>query len=193
MQAHLQSQFSWYAIRVRGKFERHVSVGLAGKGYEQFLPLARTRRIWSDGPKDLDLPLFSGYVFCRFDPRERILPILTTPGVVSIVSASRIPIPIPDSEIDAIKAVVLSGFVAKPWRRPAVGARVVIEKGPLSGVEGFVLELNSKHLLIVSILLLQRSVSVEIDPSCVRPLNSSAASSSCETPDRCWRSASDEL
>src|SRR5271157_5027662 len=72
---------SWYAIRVRSKFENAASVVLNGKGYEAFLPTYRSRRSWSDRVKELDLPLFPGYLFCRFDVRDRLLPILTTPGV----------------------------------------------------------------------------------------------------------------
>src|SRR5580700_6204160 len=99
---------SWYAIRVRSKYERAVSTALSGKGYDEYLPLYHSRRTWSDRSKDLDLPLFPGYLFCRFDAQFR-LPILTTPGVISIVGTGRIPVAIPDLEIDAIQTVVRSG------------------------------------------------------------------------------------
>src|ERR1035437_3207123 len=86
----------WYAIRVQSRFESVVSMALRGKGYEEFLPVYRTRRRWSDRFKDVDLPLFPGYLFCRFDVTGRLLPILTTPGLVSIVGAGRTPVPVPD-------------------------------------------------------------------------------------------------
>jgi transcription antitermination factor NusG len=95
-----QTMPSWYAIRVRSKFERAVSIALSGKGYHEYLPLYRSRRTWSDREKDLDLPLFPGYVFCRFDVQVR-LPILTTPGVISIIGMGKIPVAVPDTEIDA--------------------------------------------------------------------------------------------
>src|SRR5580700_1215529 len=105
---------SWYAIRVRSKFERAVSVALEGKGYDQYLPLHRSRRTWSDRAKDLYLPLFPGYLFCRFDVQVR-LPILTTLGVISIVGIGRVPVAVPDHEIDAIQAVIRSGLHLQPW------------------------------------------------------------------------------
>src|ERR1700686_1979880 len=124
-----QTNLFWYAIRVRSKFERIASLTLSGKGYEEFLPLYRSGRAWSDRAKQLDLPLFPGYLFCCFDVQDRLLPILTTPGVISIVSAGKIPISIPDREIEAIQIVNRSGLQAQPWPHLAVGSRALIEKG----------------------------------------------------------------
>jgi transcription antitermination factor NusG len=122
---------SWYAIHVQSKFEQLAATTLRGKGYQEFLPLYRARRRWSDRVKQLDLPLFPGYFFCRFDVCRR-LPILTTPGVVSIVGAGKTPVPVPDDEIAAVQAVVRSGLAALPWPYLTVGSRVWIERGPLA-------------------------------------------------------------
>jgi len=161
---------AWYAIRVRSKFESIASASVRGKGYEQFLPLYRSRRQWSDRAKELDLPLFPGYFFCRFDANARLLPILTSPGVVSIVGAGKVPISIADEEITAIQTVITSGLAALPWPFLNVGARVYIERGPLTGIEGIVAVVNKKHRFFISVPLLQRSVMVEIDRAWVRPV-----------------------
>lgn len=160
---------SWYAIRVRPRFERAVSTALSGKGYEQYLPLYHSRRKWSDRAKDLELPLFPGYLFSRFDAQVR-LPVLTTPGVISIVGTGKTPVAIPDQEIEAIQTMVTSGLILQPWPQLVVGSRVVIEHGPLKGLEGVALDVKKKYKLFVSVPLLQRSVSVEIDREWVRPL-----------------------
>lgn len=160
----------WYGIRVRSKFEQVVSTALLNKGYEAFLPLYQFGRMWSDRSKQLILPLFPGYTFCRFDIQGRLLPILTTPGVVSIVSAGRVPLSIPSREIDAVKAVVKSGLPVLPWPSLTVGAKVAIERGPLAGVEGVILNADKGCRLVVSIPILQRAVSVEIDRHWVRPI-----------------------
>jgi transcription antitermination factor NusG len=164
-----QTVQSWYAVRVRPRFERAVSTALSGKGYDEYLPLYNSRRKWSDRAKDLDLPLFPGYLFCRFDVQVR-LPILTTPGVISIVGTGRVPVAISDPEIDAIQTMVRSGLHLQPWPQLAVGSRVVIEQGPLKGLEGVAMDVKKKYRLFVSVPLLQRSVSVEIDREWVRPL-----------------------
>src|SRR5664279_6353582 len=87
----------WYALRIQSKLAIVASTTLRGKGYEEFLPLYRSRRKWSDRTKDLDLPLFPGYLFCRFDGNHR-LPVLTTPGVIGIVGAGKTPIPVDHDE-----------------------------------------------------------------------------------------------
>jgi transcription antitermination factor NusG len=165
-----QIRHPWYAIRVRSRFERAVSVALSGKGFEEFLPLYQSRRTWSDRKKDLDLPLFPGYIFCRFDVEVR-LPILTTPGVVSVVGAGKTPVAISDVEIDAIQTMIRSGLHLQPWPQLVVGSRVVIEMGPLKGLEGVAMDIKKKYRLFVSVPMLQRSVSVEIDREWVRPLS----------------------
>jgi transcription antitermination factor NusG len=170
MERRQQTHVFWYAIRVRSKFEHVASAVLSGKGYEQFLPLYRSSRQWSDRSKTLDLPLFPGYLFCRFDAEDRLLPILTTPGVISIVGAGRIPVAIPDREIEAIQTIIASGLLPQPWPHLSVGSRVVIERGPLAGIEGITLDVNKRHRLIISVPLLQRSVAVEIDRQWARPL-----------------------
>ena len=165
-----ESKPLWYALSVRSNCERAASAALSGKGYEEFLPLYRSRREWSDRSKELELPLFPSYIFCRFDARDRLLPILTIPSVISIIGAGRTPLPIPDEEIHAIQAVVRSGLHAQPWPYLATGSRILIEKGPLAGLEGITLDVNKKFRLLVSVPLLQRSVAVEIERHWVRPL-----------------------
>lgn len=160
----------WYAIRVRSRFERFVSASLSGKGYDQYLPLYRSRRKWSDRVKDIDLPLFPGYLFCRFDAEVR-LPILTTVGVISIVGNGKVPIAVPDQEIGAIQTMIGSDLHVQPWPQLVVGSKVLIEEGPLKGLEGVALDVKKKFRLFVSVPLLQRSVSVEIDREWVRPLS----------------------
>jgi transcription antitermination factor NusG len=167
-----QIQHPWYALRVQSKLESCVSTALRGKGYEEYLPMYQGRRQWSDRLKAVELPLFPGYLFCRFDVEGRLLPILTIPGVICIVGAGKTPIEVPEAEIAAIQKVIRSGLPTLPWPCISVGSRVYIEKGPLEGLEGEVLNAAKKHLLVVSVPLLQRAVAVEIDREWARPIPS---------------------
>lgn len=58
----------WFVIQVRPRYEKIVASVLRAKGYEEFLPLHTARRRWSDRTKELEVPLFPGYLFCRLDP-----------------------------------------------------------------------------------------------------------------------------
>ena len=143
-----------------------MAASFGGKGYECFLPVYRQRKRWSDRTVTTEAPLFPGYVFCRFDYWRR-LPIMTTLGVVSIVGFGSDPAPIPDHEIQAIEKVLTAGFAAEPHPFLRIGQRIRITHGALRGVEGVLLRKKSEWRLVVSVNMLQRSVSVEIDPGCV--------------------------
>ena len=142
---------------------------LAHKGYEILLPLYECRRRWSDRIKELELPLFPGYVFCRFNPLVR-LPILMTPGVIQVVGIGRSPVPVDDAEIAAIQTAVQSGLPRQPWPFLQIGQRVRVERGPLCGLEGILLNIKGRDRLILSVTLLQRSVAVEVEDSWVSPI-----------------------
>lgn len=160
------SQLPWFAIRVKSRCEKMTSELLRAKGYEEFLPLYWSRRRWSDRIKLVELPLFAGYVFCRFAPEHRAA-ILATPGVYLIVGQGRTPVPIDSSEVDSIRLAVNSGQSTQPWPRIEAGQRVRVEMGPLRGSEGTVLRWKGSTHLIVGIELLQRSVAVELDENWV--------------------------
>jgi len=162
------SNSEWYAIRVKSRCEKMVSDQLQQKGYEQFLPMYWSRRLWSDRVKVLQLPLFGGYLFCRFDVEAR-LPILQTPGIVHIVCKGRIPVPVDPVQIENIRVAVNSGQNLQPWPRLELGKKVRVELGPLRGVEGTLLRYKSSTQLILGVDLMQRAIAVEVEESWVVP------------------------
>src|SRR6266436_1388524 len=101
----IDCKYAWFALRTRSRHESAASMALDSKGYDTLLPLYKARRRWSDRIKQIDLPLFPGYLFCRFDPQYQ-LPIIKTPGVVSIISFVRMPMPVEKHEIASIQALV---------------------------------------------------------------------------------------
>ena len=152
----------WFGIRTRSNHEKLAATALENKGFEHYLPVFRSRRRWSDRVVEGDRPLFPGYVFCRFDPKKR-LPIMTTPGVVSVIGFGNEPAPIPESEIEYVQTILKSGFAAEPCSFLRAGQRIRVTRGALDGVEGILLRKKSEWRMVVSVEMLQRSISVEID------------------------------
>jgi transcription antitermination factor NusG len=165
----------WFALVVRSRRERCAASFLASKGYDCLLPVRKERRRWSDRWKEFELPLFPGYLFCRFHTYERPA-VLTVPGVLSIAGIGRMPTPVGSNEIAALQLVVRSGFPARPWSFVEIGEVVRLDRGPLQGLKGIVVQCKSESKLILSVTLLKRSIAVEIDRDWVTKLPTVAGS-----------------
>ena len=154
---------AWYGIHVKSRCEHRASQELSDRGFEAFLPVQRVKRRWSDRSKTVELPLFPGYLFCRFELSRRFR-ILNAPGVARIVGAGPNPIPISEAEIHSIETLVSSKTALVPWPFLQKGQRVRIDHGPLAGVEGIVARSeDGRSRVVVSVTMLQRAVAAEID------------------------------
>jgi transcription antitermination factor NusG len=153
---------NWFALRVRPKHEKTVATNLSMLGFEEYVPLHRVRRRWSDRVKVLDTPLFPGYIFCRFSYSDR-LRVLNSPGVESVVGFGKTDALVEDSEIAALRILVATGkpLAHLPFLR--IGQSVRIERGPLAGIRGVVLRDETAWRVVVSVEALDRSIAVEID------------------------------
>jgi len=165
--ADLETTNSWYALYTRHQHEKCVHQILTGKGFEAFLPLYTTAHQWKDRVKRVSLPLFPCYVFLR-GPLTQWLPVLTTPGVHTVVGFGGQPANISSPEIEAIRRVIESPLKAEPHPYLKCGDRVRVTAGPLRGLEGILLRKKNWCKLLLSIEMLQRSVAVEIDVAMVQ-------------------------
>jgi transcription antitermination factor NusG len=156
----------WWAVQVWAGREQRSAEQLRARGYEIFLPCYQERRRWSDRVKTIERALFAGYVFCRI-VSPVAAKIVTTPGVIRIVGDGSGPLAVRSDEIEAIQRIVATQRSAEPWPYVQVGEYVRIEAGPLRGTEGIVQKVSNRYRLVVSVSLLQRSVSVEVDPEWV--------------------------
>ena len=167
----------WCAVQVTPRHEVIVSSILRSKGYEEFLPTYKVKRQWSDRRKEIEMPLFVGYVFCKLNSRI-LWSIVTTPGVIRIVGTRKEIGIIDEGEIQAIQAVVKYGIKVEPHAHVTIGDRVRITSGPLTGVEGLVTAYKNQQRLVLSVNMIQSSVSVEIDGCDMVPVGKAQAPSS---------------
>jgi transcription antitermination factor NusG len=158
----------WYAFRVRSRHEKLVSASLRGKGYEEFLPLSRSKRRWADRSKTIEMPLFPGYIFCDTE-RSEIGKIRCTPGIVDVIRAGSTPLPASRCEIEGLRKAMEAELPLENWPYidPSTTGHVRITSGPLTGLDGVLVEVRGKERLILSVDLLRRSVLVELPFSAV--------------------------
>jgi transcription antitermination factor NusG len=159
----------WFAAYTSPRHEKHVSRQMERRGIQNFLPLYKSIRRWKDRRKELDLPIFPGYLFVRMALRERVS-VLQVPGVVQLVSFQGRPAPLPDADIEMLQRQLLQGGAAQPHPFLTIGRRVRVTNGPLTGMEGILARKKDKFRVVLSIELIQRSVAVEIDLSDMEPV-----------------------
>jgi transcription antitermination factor NusG len=159
---------AWYAVWTRSRHEQVVRSQLANKGVETFLPTITRWSRWKDRKKKIDWPLFPGYCFARFDPRSR-LPILKCTGVVSIISFNGDLAAIPDIEIESVRRLVESNLQYDPCPLIREGMMVEVVHGPLKGVVGRLVRKGAHARLVLSVDLIGKAVSAEVDAADVRP------------------------
>lgn len=161
----------WYAIYTRHQHEKAVASGLAAKGFGVFLPQYVALRRWKDRAKRLSLPLFPCYLFICGDIGRR-LDIVTTPGFNSFVGINNRPIPVPREDLKAVRRLIQCGSGIEPYPFLRFGDRVRIREGPLQGIEGILVRKKNSLRLVLSVELLQKSVSVEVDAHLVERASS---------------------
>lgn len=159
----------WLCAQVRAGCEFRSAFGLQERGYETFVPVFEQRRTWSDRIKLVQVPLFTGYVFLKFNA-ESIYPAVTAPGVLRLVGTGAMPTAMEDSEIEALQLTARLNLPCGPFEFLEVGQEVMVRLGPLSSIKGKIVQFKNKQRLILSINLIKRSVFVDIDRYEVTPI-----------------------
>jgi transcription antitermination factor NusG len=166
----------WYAVSTRSRQEKVAAMTLGSLGIVHFLPLLDEERKWSDRKKVISVPLFPGYLFVQI-PRtvESRLSVQKVPGVVNFVGNHNGPLAIPVSELDSVRIILSRGSGCSPHPFLQAGDRVRMVGGPLSGIEGIFIRHGGQSRLIISVEMIQRSVSVGVAASDVEPVSQTAA------------------
>lgn len=157
----------WYAVYTVVRNEKAVNSLFLKKNIETFLPLREVVNQWKDRRKKVHIPLFPGYIFVRIFDNDSysILSILNTKGVVRILNSNGSFLAVPDQQIDSVKRLLEANVEYDPYRYLVEGKEVTLISGPLHGVSGKILERKGQKWLIVSIDIINRSVSVKVDPA----------------------------
>lgn len=156
----------WYALWTHSHCERLVADQLSAKGFDVFLP---TLDVWSlrgGVRRRIPAPMFPGYLFLRQAmDKTSYIEVRKARGLVAILGESWDRLAeVPAREIESIQSVLAARVPVLPHVFLRDGQRVRIVRGPLTGVEGILIRQKpTTGFLILSVDLLQRSVSVEVD------------------------------
>jgi transcription antitermination factor NusG len=163
------NQPHWYAAYLHPRQEKSVARQMQERGLHWFLPLYRSVRRWKDRRKEIELVLFPGYVFIYIALQDR-LRVLQLLGVVRFVSFGGQPASLPDREVETLRAGLKENIYAEPHPYLPAGRRVQVIRGPFLGTHGILIRRKDKFRVVISLALITRAVSVEVDASDVQPL-----------------------
>ncbi len=137
----------WYAVYTRAKAEMKVEYLLNRIGIENYLPLQKVLRQWSDRKKWINEPLLRGYIFVRISNDKEYLDVLSTDHVVKFVRFEGQAAIIPDKQIENIKLLLTSGEELEVSIEDFTpGDSVKVVAGSLRGLEGVLVEKRGKSV-----------------------------------------------
>lgn len=149
---------TWYAVYTRPRWEKKVSAAMLDNGIENYCPINKVTRQWSDRKKIVLEPVFKGYVFVKVE-EDKKWQVTKIHGVLNFVYWLGKPAQIRDEEIDLIRKflhefndvqVEPKGFV--------VNSEVRIKQGVLMNYQGIVVEvLGNRAVVKINTLDLQLS------------------------------------
>lgn len=162
----------WYACRTRSRAEKKVDRFLIRAGIESYLPVIELENRWADRWKRVRVPLFSGYVFARFDLSD-LGDVVRTPGLATVIFFNDHPTPIRDEEIASVRRMVEG--VNSTGRRPTVvdylqpGDEVEVVGGPFQGMRGVLVQAGGRSCVVVRVSAIRWAVGVEMERRYLRP------------------------
>ena len=151
---HLTPQ--WFVVYTHARSERPVHTKLVEMGFNSFLPLRTIRRNTHQGVRDLEVPLFSNYVFVQ-TTANRVASLSNVPGLAHLVSFGGKLTPVSDQEIEAIRRTCYRAFHGK------VGDQVVVVRGNARGTRGTVIGQPTAHQLIVQPSNNHASIPIDVE------------------------------
>lgn len=162
----------WFAVYTRAHHEKQVDERFRRQGIESWLPLVPRQSQWKDRRKAVHWPMFPSYLFGCFT-LHRLVQVLSTHGVATVVSVRGTPVPIPQGEIESLR--VASAAVGKtfeePERAPMLekGTWVRVVDGPFAGVRGIVVERPGDRRVRVGIAAIGQAIELNVGIAALVP------------------------
>lgn len=145
----MHNNLRWYALYTRPRWEKKIAELLGAKQIENYCPMQKLERNWSDRKKIILEPLFKSYVLVRLAPKAHI-PVLQTDGVIGFVTFQGKPAVIRDEEIDTVKQFLENYENIQVERIDVnVNDEVTIINGPLMQQTGQVMEVNNRMVKVM--------------------------------------------
>lgn len=142
-------EYLWHAVYTKSRWEKKVADQLTKFEIENYCPLNKVVRQWSDRRKTVEEPLFTSYVFVKISTKD-ISKIRQVLGLVNFVYWLGRPAVIPEQEIIAIKEFLKNykNVRVEPMHL-ATNDTVRILDGPFANIEADVISVGKKSIRVM--------------------------------------------
>lgn len=158
----------WHVLHTKPRQEKALANALSIQNIQFFLPLIKQIRIYGHRRREVELPLFSGYLFLR-GSKEQTYNAIDTKRVVRVL-------PVPDQttlnhDLKQIAIALQGSGILDPYPFLQEGTRVRVKSGPFCGLEGMVDERKRGDRIILIVQTIGQATSLEIDASLLEVIN----------------------
>jgi transcription antitermination factor NusG len=166
--APVAERWNWFAVYTSPRHEKRVAEQCEARRIEAFLPLYPSERRWRNRCRvTVHSPVFPNYVFVHLLANQHV-PVLQVPGVLGLVGSASRPVPLPDSEVEALRSG-LHLRRCEPYPHLAIGEHVRIKSGALAGMEGVLIRMKNRSRVVLTVRAILRSVAVEVEADDIEP------------------------
>ena len=136
----------WFAVYTKPRWEKKVAGILDNNGIENYCPLNKVVKQWSDRKKVILEPLFKSYVFVRVKDSEK-WDLKNVNGILNFVYWLGKPARIKEEDIFTIKKFLneFSDVQIEEVSRLTVNSKVRIKQGLLMNYNGVLVEINGSR------------------------------------------------
>ncbi|MGH1420101.1 MAG: transcription termination/antitermination protein NusG [Hyphomicrobiaceae bacterium] len=162
-QSYPVSHASWLVVQTHPRREKEAIANLRRQNFNVYCPMLVQRIRHARRTRDASRPMFPSYVFVEYNPAQRWRPILSTYAVRSVVRQGAKPSLLNGAFIEEMKWREQNGVITKPSSPYGVGQKIKLERGPLTGLVGKIIELRDNERMLVLMNLLNQKVRVQVD------------------------------
>ncbi len=137
----MSNQLCWYAVYTKPRWEKKVAKLLDEKGIENYCPLNKVVKQWSDRKKVVMEPIFKSYVFVRVEEKDK-WELKNISGILNFVYWLGKPAVVRDDDIDTIRKFLneFGEVTVSEIDQLKVNAKVRIKQGIMMNYQGLLVE-----------------------------------------------------
>lgn len=137
----LGNKLNWYAVYTKPRWEKKVAKLLDEKGVENYCPLNKVVKQWSDRKKVVMEPIFKSYVFVRVEDKDKF-ELKNVSGILNFVYWLGKPAIVRDEDIDTIRKFLneFGEVTVSEIDQFKVNARVRVKQGIMMNYQGLLVE-----------------------------------------------------